>query len=75
MGQCARILMAAGRYDEADARYECLAAARQAGDKELEGTLLQHQGGLAHKPQPTQPRHPPLPAGPPRFQEAGGKGA
>ena len=40
--------MAAGRYDEADARYDlALAAARQAGDKELEGTTLQHQGGLA----------------------------
>ena len=47
-GGCARILMAAGRLDEADARYElALAAARQAGDRELEGTLLQHQGGLA----------------------------
>ena len=47
-GQCASILMAAGRYDEADARYDlALAAARQAGDKELEGSLLQHQGGLA----------------------------
>ena len=40
--------MAAGRYDEADARYDlALAAARQAGDKELEGTVLQHQGSLA----------------------------
>ena len=40
--------MAAGRYDEADARYDlALAAARQAGDKGLEGTILQHQGGLA----------------------------
>jgi tetratricopeptide (TPR) repeat protein len=40
--------MAAGRYDEADARYGlALAAARQAGDKEVEGTILQHQGGLA----------------------------
>lgn len=47
-GRCAMILMAAGRYDEADARYElALAAARQAGDQELEGTTLQHQGGLA----------------------------
>lgn len=47
-GRCARILMAAGRYDEADARYDlALAAARQAGDKELEGMLLEHQGGLA----------------------------
>jgi tetratricopeptide (TPR) repeat protein len=44
----ARILMAAGRYDEADARYDlALAAARQVGDKELEGFILQHQGGLA----------------------------
>jgi tetratricopeptide (TPR) repeat protein len=47
-GICASILMAAGRYDEADARYDlALAAARQSGDKELEGTALQHQGGLA----------------------------
>jgi tetratricopeptide (TPR) repeat protein len=47
-GQCARILTAAGRYNEADARYDlALATARQAGDKRLEGTLLQHQGGLA----------------------------
>ncbi len=46
--QCAQILMAAGRYDEADARYDlALAAARQAGDKEQEGTTLQHQGFLA----------------------------
>ncbi len=46
--RCASILMAAGRYDEADARYDlALAAARQAGDKELEGTILQHQGRLA----------------------------
>jgi len=47
-GQCASILQASGRYDEADARYElALAAARQAGDKEMEGTTLQHQGSLA----------------------------
>jgi tetratricopeptide (TPR) repeat protein len=47
-GQCASILMAEGRYDEADARYElALAAAVQAGDKELEGSLLQHEGSLA----------------------------
>ena len=47
-GRCARILVAAGRYDEADARYDlALAAARQAGDKGLEGTALQHQGRLA----------------------------
>ena len=47
-GCCAGILMDAGRHDEADARYElALAAARQAGDKGLEGALLQNQGGLA----------------------------
>jgi tetratricopeptide (TPR) repeat protein len=47
-GLYASILMAAGRYDEADACYElALADARRAGDKELEGTALQHQGTLA----------------------------
>lgn len=47
-GICASILMAAGRYGEADARYDqALAAARQAGDKEMEGTTFQHQGKLA----------------------------
>jgi len=47
-GQCAVILMAAGRLDEADARYDlALAAARLAGDRELEGAFLQHQGILA----------------------------
>ena len=47
-GQCASILMAQGRYSEADARYdEALAAARRAGDKGLEGSVLQHQGSLA----------------------------
>src|SRR4051812_11532562 len=46
--QIASILMAAGRYDEADARYDlALTATRQAGDQELEGTILQHQGSLA----------------------------
>ncbi len=46
---CASILKATGRYDEADARYDlALAAARQAGDRDLEGTILQHQGGLAN---------------------------
>ena len=36
--QCANILMHAGRYDEADARYNmALVAARNAGDKGLEG--------------------------------------
>ena len=47
-GQCAQILMAQGRHAKADARYDkALDAARRAGDKELEGTLLQHQGVLA----------------------------
>jgi tetratricopeptide (TPR) repeat protein len=47
-GRCAHILTAGGRYDEADVRYDrALAAARQAGDKELERTLLRHQGRLA----------------------------
>ena len=42
--------MDAGRYDSADSRYDlALAAARQAGDKELEGTVLQNQGILARK--------------------------
>lgn len=46
--RCASILLAAGRFDEADVRYEsALAATRQIGDKELEGTILQHQGLLA----------------------------
>ena len=47
-GRSASILRAAGRYDEADTRYDlALAAARQAGDKELQGATLQHQGNLA----------------------------
>ena len=47
-GRCAKFLMCAGRYDEADARYEqALAAAVQAGDKVIEGSLLQHKGNLA----------------------------
>lgn len=46
--QCASILMEAGRYGEADARYGlALAAALQLGDKGLEANLLQHQGRLA----------------------------
>jgi len=46
--QYAQILMGQGRYAQADARYEsALAAARRAGDKELEGTTLQNQGILA----------------------------
>ncbi len=46
--QCASILVAQGRYADADARYEAgLAAAHRAGDKELASTVLQHQGSLA----------------------------
>jgi tetratricopeptide (TPR) repeat protein len=45
---CSNILMAAGRYDEADARHDLtLAIARQTGDKGLEGDILQSQGSLA----------------------------
>ena len=47
-GRCAGILMASGRYDMADARYDiAVAAARQVGDKGLEGTILASQGTLA----------------------------
>ncbi|HEV8581626.1 MAG TPA: TIR domain-containing protein [Thermoanaerobaculia bacterium] len=46
--RCAEILMAAGRYEEADDRYDlALAAAREAGDKGLEGGILQQQGSVA----------------------------
>jgi tetratricopeptide (TPR) repeat protein len=48
-GQIAQILAMQGRYAEAEAHYErALRAARAAGDQELEGTALQHQGGLAY---------------------------
>jgi tetratricopeptide (TPR) repeat protein len=48
-GMCAQILMEAGRYEEADNRYEfALAATRHVIDKQLEGLLLQNQGILAH---------------------------
>jgi tetratricopeptide (TPR) repeat protein len=47
-GICASILLAAGRYGEADARFDlALAAAREAQDKTLEGDLLLHQGLVA----------------------------
>ena len=57
--QCASILRSAGRYDEADARYElALAAAVQAGDKDLEGSILQHRGSLANdRNQPARATH------------------
>lgn len=47
-GLCASIIMAAGRYEGADSRYElALAAARETGNLSLEGDLLVHQGVLA----------------------------
>jgi len=47
-GRSARILMALGRLDEADRRYDsALSAVREAGDRELEGITLHHQGSLA----------------------------
>jgi len=47
-GQCAEILAALGRLDEADNRYVmALSMAKEAGDKELEGTFLQHRGTVA----------------------------
>ncbi|HEX4952450.1 MAG TPA: CHAT domain-containing protein [Thermoanaerobaculia bacterium] len=49
-GQCAKILMEAGRYTEADDRYAvALAAARQVGGKDLYGVFLQNQGILARQ--------------------------
>ena len=48
IGMTAQILMEQGRYQDADQRYdEALGAARRAGDRELEGSLLQNQGSLA----------------------------
>jgi tetratricopeptide (TPR) repeat protein len=47
LGQTAQILMDQGRHQEANERYEeALQAARCAGDKALEGSLLQNQGIL-----------------------------
>jgi tetratricopeptide (TPR) repeat protein len=47
--QCANILMDAGRYDEANVRYKlALVAARDAGDRGLEGGILQNLGSLAY---------------------------
>ena len=44
----AQIFMEQGRYAEADARYDdAIAAAQCAGDRDLEGKILVHQGGLA----------------------------
>ena len=75
-GQCARILMASGRYDEADARYDlALAAARQAGDKELEGITLQHQGVSARQRNQLDRANRLYQQALHRFQEAGDSGA
>jgi tetratricopeptide (TPR) repeat protein len=47
LGQIARILAEMHRYTDAEARYaEALQAAQAAGDLELQGLLLQHQGLL-----------------------------
>jgi len=47
LGRTAAILTRQQRYAEAEARYaEALRAARAAGDLGLQGTTLQHQGGL-----------------------------
>ncbi len=48
--QCARILLEMARFDEAEFLYDsALVAARKVGDKAMEGTILQNQGGLARK--------------------------
>ncbi|HEY0604301.1 MAG TPA: tetratricopeptide repeat protein, partial [Herpetosiphonaceae bacterium] len=47
LGQIAAILMKQQRYAEAEARYDgALRAAQEAGDLELQGITLQHQGAL-----------------------------
>ncbi len=47
LGRIAQIMMVQGRHAEAEARYtEALEAARDAGDLELQGLFLQHQGRL-----------------------------
>lgn len=49
-GRCAKILMDAGRYDEAESRFDlALVAALETGDKESEGKTLQNQGFLAYE--------------------------
>ena len=59
-----------------DARYDlALAAARQAGDKELEGTTLQHQGGLARERNQRDRATRLYQQALQRFQEAGNTGA
>ena len=50
LGRIAQILQNQQRYGEADTRYgEALEAAQQAGDRELEGTFLQHRGALQRR--------------------------
>jgi tetratricopeptide (TPR) repeat protein len=47
LGRSARVLVAAHRYPEAEARYiEAMQAAQAAGDLELQGITLQHQASL-----------------------------
>jgi tetratricopeptide (TPR) repeat protein len=47
LGRIAGILVEQQRYAEADTRFdEAFRAALAAGDRELQGSLLQHQGGL-----------------------------
>jgi len=48
LGRIAKILAEQGRYTDAEARYDhALQAASDAGDRELQCSLLQHQGVLA----------------------------
>ncbi len=50
LGRLAEILTIQGRYSEADDQYEeALQAAQHAGDRNLEGSMLQHRGILAEK--------------------------
>ncbi|HEX3529486.1 MAG TPA: tetratricopeptide repeat protein [Thermoanaerobaculia bacterium] len=75
-GICAKILMDAGRYDEADARYHLsLATARQAGDKGLEGGILQNQGILTSERHQLERASRLYQQALERFQEAGDQGA
>ena len=56
LGRSAQILAAAHRYPEAETRYgEAMQAAQAAGDLELQGSLLQHQG-ILNLQQGTPPR-------------------
>ncbi len=71
-GLSAKILGAMGRLDEADARYElALTAARQVGDKLLEGGVLINQGVLADNLNQLERASSLYKQGLERFQEAG----